>query len=112
MYFPLAFRIAVHTTRSQTFASVASVGVMPGVTIGRPPMRLASGGVATKRPFCDASHSSPFHPLLGVFAAFARRECAVVQILSIVAIGSGLAASAAWTGFLGFELFRVVGLMF
>jgi hypothetical protein len=45
-------------------------------------------------------------------SAFAKRECAVVQILSIVAIGLGLAASAAWTGFLGFQMFRVIGLMF
>jgi hypothetical protein len=35
-----------------------------------------------------------------------------VQTLSIVAIVLGLAASAAWSAFLGFELFRVVGFMF
>jgi hypothetical protein len=73
-----------------------------------------AGGKARvpKRPFRDASHSSPFHPLLGVTVGFARRECAVVQILSIVAIVLGLATSAAWATFLGFELFRAVELMF
>jgi hypothetical protein len=34
-----------------------------------------------------------------------------VQILPIVAIVLGLVASAVWTAFLGFELYRVVGLM-
>ena len=35
-----------------------------------------------------------------------------MQTLAITAIVLGLAASAAWAAFLGFELFRVVGLMF
>jgi hypothetical protein len=34
-----------------------------------------------------------------------------MQILSVAGIILGLAASAAWTGFLGFQLFRVIGLL-
>jgi len=34
-----------------------------------------------------------------------------MQILPITAIVLGLAASAAWIAFLGFELFRVIGPM-
>ena len=33
-----------------------------------------------------------------------------MQTLSIVAMVLGLAASAAWAAFLGFELFRAIGL--
>jgi len=36
----------------------------------------------------------------------------VTQILSIAAVGLGLAVSAAWAALLGFELFRMIGLMF
>ena len=35
----------------------------------------------------------------------------VMQILAIAAIVLGLTASAAWAGFLGFELFRMIGLL-
>jgi hypothetical protein len=35
-----------------------------------------------------------------------------MRILSLSAIVCGLAASAGWTAFLGYQLFRVIGLMF
>jgi hypothetical protein len=35
-----------------------------------------------------------------------------MQILPIVAIVCGLAASAVWAGFLGFQLFQIVGFLF
>jgi hypothetical protein len=36
----------------------------------------------------------------------------VMQTLMLAGIIFGLAASVAWAAFLGFELFRVIGLMF
>jgi len=35
-----------------------------------------------------------------------------MQTLMIAGLVLGVAASAAWTGFLGFELFRLIELMF
>jgi len=42
----------------------------------------------------------------------ARRSASGRQILPIAAIAVGLIATAGWTAFLGYELSRVIGLMF
>jgi hypothetical protein len=68
------------------------------------------------RPKCDASHTSHFRLLLSLPKGDCEMGVAVMQrlltITAIAAIALGLAVSAAWAGFLGFQLFRAIGLMF
>jgi multisubunit Na+/H+ antiporter MnhC subunit len=61
---------------------------------------------------CDAGHTSPVRLLARIIVTGGElRVCPVMQTLAITAIVFGLAASAAWTGFLIFELLQLMGLL-
>jgi hypothetical protein len=47
-----------------------------------------------------------------LFLRFARWKLPDMRILPIAAIACGLILTAAWVAFLGFEMFRVVELIF
>ena len=101
---------------------------MTGAAIWRPLCRLESTGLEalgaavllppianvlaiTKNTNLDGSY--PFNGLGGPTTSFkVTRWSPVMQTLMLAGIIFGLAASVAWAAFLGFELFRVIGLMF